>query len=106
MSSFTSGISKAVSSVFGGGGSSGGGGKWDGLLAAARAKGNAGMTPPSPTPPPVNAPDIAAAAANVDADEQARADAQLKKKGRAATLLTGEQGAGTPKTATKVLTGE
>lgn len=38
-------------------------------------------------------------------DQEAR-DAKLRRKGRAAYILTGDQGAGTPQTAAKTLTGE
>lgn len=59
---------------------------------------------PPPPPPAPAAPDPAAA------DEAARQreaeDAKNRKRGRAAFLLTGSQGAGTPKTATKTLLGE
>lgn len=38
--------------------------------------------------------------------DQESKDARLRKKGRAAYILTGDQGAGTPNTAAKTLTGE
>lgn len=40
------------------------------------------------------------------ARRQAEGDAKRRRRGRAATILTGPQGAGTPQTATKALLGE
>lgn len=78
-----SGIFKAVSSIFGGG----------------KPEAPPVTLPPPPEPPP--APTIE------DADVKAREaeDVLRRRKGRAAAILTGTAGAGTPKTATKVLLG-
>ena len=60
-----------------------------------------------PTPPPPMAPDIASAEAEVIARQKAEAlDERRKRRGRAATLLTGSEGAGLPATAAKSLLGE
>lgn len=60
-----------------------------------------GYTPP-PLPPAPVAPTIE------DADTKTREneDKLKRRKGRAALVLTGKSGAGTPQTATKALTGE
>lgn len=63
--------------------------------------GGGGSAPPAPAipEPPAAPPDLSAAAAM--ADEQAT----KAKKGRAASILTGAKGAGTPNTAAKTLLG-
>lgn len=73
--------------------------------------------PEPPAPPPADpqpsavadvkgVPDVQTAQANVDADNAAMEQEKLRKKGRAATVLTGELGSGTPQTATKALLGD
>lgn len=68
---------------------------------------------PDDPPPPVvpdPPPTIDAAAGNVTEDMESKAredaDAQRRKKGRAAQVLTGDYGAGLPQTAAKQLLGE
>lgn len=59
------------------------------------------LPPPEP-PPPVPTVDTAAQAV---AGQQTAASAQAAKKGRAASILTGSKGAGTPTSAVKTLLG-
>lgn len=63
---------------------------------------------PAPPPPPPDNDPSKPTEANADqaVTDRESEDARLRKKGRAAYIITGDQGAGTPKTATKVLTGE
>lgn len=57
----------------------------------------------TPTPPP---PVPTESEADATVLERQRGDELKRKKGRASTILTGSQGAGTPFTAAKRLTGE
>ena len=57
--------------------------------------------------PPLPIPEAPPAPPSIDTAAQARQgeDAMLRRKGAAATLMTGPAGAGTPKTAAKTLLG-
>lgn len=61
------------------------------------------IVPPKPPAPP---PSVADAEQAVRDRELADADARRRRKGRAATILTGDSGAGLPTTAAKTLLGE
>lgn len=66
--------------------------------------------PPPPPPPPAPGTSAEATPSMGVADESVRdneaRDARLRRKGRAAYILGGAEGFGTPKTAAKSLTGE
>jgi hypothetical protein len=55
---------------------------------------------PDPAPPP---PTIIDASRNVEQSDDMK---RRRKRGRAATMLAGERGAGTPQTATRTLLGQ
>lgn len=72
----------------------------DGLFGGGKEKSSQLQVPP---PPPL-APNLSDAEKAVRLREEE--DEARRRKGRAATILTGETGAGTPTTAAKTLTGE
>lgn len=60
---------------------------------------------PAPPAPPPSREDAGASVDDAAAKVQEEEDRLRRRKGRAATVLTGDQGAGLPNTAAKTLTG-